>query len=196
MIENMVDRLVDFVITDTATNEKMRDWYAYSLLHIAETVVSCVTVLMIGFVSGQTIPVFLFLVFFLSLRSRAGGFHCGSFRNCYFGTIMCVVGVEAVEYILRENVIMVDLLFVVAFITVATIGALNHPNVNMDQKEFINAKRMSRIILFIETIVIAVFFVLKVSRELINYMMLAVILNALLIIIGKYKHQEVKEDEQ
>lgn len=196
MIENLVDRLVDFVITDTATNEKMRDWYVYSLLHIVETMVSCVTVLMLGFVSGQIIPVFLFLIFFLLLRSKTGGFHCDSFRNCYFGTIICVIGVEAIEYMLRNNVVVIHSLFVFAFLTVGAIGALNHPNVNMDQKEFTDAKRMARIILFIETIVIAAFLGLKADRELTNYMMLAVILNAVLILIGINKHQEVKEYEQ
>jgi len=196
MVENLVDRLVDRIIADTATNENMREWYVYSLLHIIETLVSCVTVLMIGFFSGQTLQMCLFLIFFLLLRNRSGGFHCGSFKNCYFGTIICVVVVEVTESILREHEIIMQLLFLLAVLIIGIIGALNHPNIDMNYEEFVSAKRSARTVLLIEAVIIAVWEALSGYGSFTDYMMLAVILNAVLILIGKINNQEVTKYEQ
>ncbi len=97
MISNLVSRLTDRIIVEKYAVEEMRECYEYALLRLIETSLSMITVLLIGFVFGHPIQMGIFSLFFLLLRRRTGGFHCGKFWQCYLATAASAVILEMIE---------------------------------------------------------------------------------------------------
>lgn len=70
------------------------------------------------------------------------------------------------------------------------IGAVNHPNINWNEEEYRESKKASRIAVMIEGAIIAFLVLLDADRKMIVFMAFAVILNALSLLIAKFRKQE------
>ena len=196
MVERLVDRLTDRIMTDKSIAEDMREWYKYALLRIIETSVSFCFILLIGIVLGCFVPMCLFCLFFSLLRNRTGGFHFEKTWQCFLGSGACVVIVRFTEkYTGGYPALIYSLLFVSAVI-IALVGTVNHPNINMNIRELRESKKVARLILAGELATVVIFELIGVERIYINYMILAIIMCAALIILAKLKNQEVIIYEQ
>ena len=196
MVERLANRLADRIIAENNVSENMKEWYIYSFLHIFETSISTITLLLIGIITDRIIPVGLLCLFFILLRGRTGGFHCDKFWQCYLGTVCSVVVIEIVEMLLRENDVIFYALFAVATITIFCLGTINHPNMNLSKEELSKSKLMARITLLIEASLILITIYVGSERVLLNYMIMAVVLCAIMMLIAKIKKQEVIKYEQ
>ncbi len=196
MVERFVNRLTDRIIAENNVSEDMREWYIYSFLHIVETSISTITLLLVGLITGRMIPVGLLCLFFIALRSKTGGFHCEKFLTCYLGTVLCVVAIEIVETLLRENTVAFYSLLGVAMLIVFYLGTVNHPNMDLSTDELIKSKRLARIILAIEAGLIIFMDYIGAERVIVNYMIMAVALCAIMMLTAKIKKQEVIQYER
>lgn len=171
-------------------NEKV--YYEYALITMAESIITIVAVLLAGIVFRQVIPTICFLVFFLSLRKRTGGYHADKFWQCYFMTIVTYIVVVQVSFLLFENPVVMYTMLFFAIIIIGVIGTVNHPNMDMDRRELQEAKRAARLCVFIEATIIALLIALKIDDLYTCYMSSAIILCAALLCIAKIARQEVK----
>ena len=70
-------------------------------------------------------------------------------------------------------------------------GTINHPNMDMNKSELRKSQKAARLLVFVETMVIAVLVFLKADLLYIGYMSMAVILCAFLMCLAKIIKQEV-----
>ena len=132
MVEKIVMQLVTQMEERKIIEKSSRDYYEYVLITLAEHIIAVGTMLIIGMLFNQFIATIIFLVFFLSLRKRTGGYHADKFWQCYLATIITYIGIIQVAAILSEKsyIMCVTLFFAVLIIEI--IGTVNHPNNDMD----------------------------------------------------------------
>lgn len=192
MVEEIVLQLVNQMETKKIIEKGSREYYEYVLIIMSERIITIGTILIISFFLNRFLPTVTFLVFFLSLRKRTGGYHAEKFWQCYFLTIITYIGTVPVTEIFSENpYIMYSLLFF-AVLVIEVIGTVNHPNINFDKNELQETKTAARLLVLIETGVSTVFAASNLNQLYVSYMSAAIILCSFLMIFAKIIKQEVK----
>lgn len=192
MVEEIVLNLVNQMEEKKMIEESSREYYEYALIIMAERVIAVGTMLILGIIFKQFLPTVAFLIFFLSLRKRTGGYHADKFWQCYLLTIMSYIGVVQVASVLSEKSHIMYALLLLAVFIVEVIGTVNHPNIDFDENELREAKKAARLLVLIETGIIAVFAVFKMNQLYVSYMSIAIILCSSLMCLSKIIKQEVK----
>ncbi len=192
MVEEMVMRLVNQMEVKKMIEKSERDYYEYVLIMMAERIIAVGTMLIVGVIFKQFLPTVTFLIFFLSLRKRTGGYHADKFWQCYLLTIITYIGViQAAPTLSGIPHIMYILLFFAVFVIVV-IGTVNHPNIDLDENELRETKKAARVLVLIETGIIAVLTALKMNQLYVNYMSMAVVMCSSFMLLAKVTRQEVK----
>lgn len=192
MIEKMVLNLVSQMETKKMIDRADREQYEYALVTMIERTITVGTMLLIGLVFNQFIPTICFLVFFLSLRKRTGGYHAEKFWQCYLMTVIIYIAIIQVAAVLSENLFTVYVMLSFAVLVIGAIGTVNHPNMDMDKDELLESKKAARLCVLMEVLVIVALIALKINDLYVSYMSLAVILCASLLCVAKVVKQEVK----
>lgn len=192
MVDKIVIKLVNLLQDDDLICPSDSEYYIYALITMIEGGITVSTILLIGFLCRQIIPTVCFLVFFLSLRKRTGGFHADKFWQCYLGTIATYIVIVAIADILSDKPAVMYALLLCSVLGIEIIGTVNHPNMDMDAFELSEAKKAARTIALLEFMVIVMLIWLGFSGLYVSYMSLAIILCAALLYLAKIIKQEVK----
>lgn len=192
MVEKAVLKLADRMERENIIEKADREYYEYALITMTEHMIAVGSMLMVGLFFHQFVSTVIFLIFFLSLRKRTGGYHADKFWQCYLLTVVTYVGVIQAAFVLVEKPFMMYGILVWAVLVIEMIGTVNHPNMDMDQHELQETKKAARLLALIETGVIAVSVVLEINRLYVCYMSIAMILCSALMCLAKILKQEVK----
>lgn len=192
MVEKAVLKLVNRMEKENIIEKADREYYEYALLTMTEQLIAAASMLMVGMIFRQSVPTVIFLIFFLSLRKRTGGYHADKFWQCYLLTVITYIGVIQAAFVLVEKPFMMYGILVWAVLVIEMIGTVNHPNMDMDQHELQETKKAARLLALIEAGVIAVSAVLEINRLYVCYMSIAMILCSALMCLAKILKQEVK----
>lgn len=191
MIEKMALKIVNQMEMEKIISKSSCEYYEYALIGMVEHAITVGTMLLLGLIFRQFLPTICFIVFFLSLRKRTGGFHAEKFWQCYLGTIMFyVVIMQIVPILCRNPAVMYAMLFL-AIILICVMGTINHPNIDMNKSELQESKKAASLVVLIEVMIIAVLVYLGVDVLYIGYMSVAIILCAFLMCLAKIIKQEV-----
>lgn len=191
MIEKMALKLVNQMEMEKIISKPNCEYYEYALICMMENAITVGTMLLLGLIFRQFLPAFCFIVFFLSLRKRTGGFHANKFWQCYLGTVITyIVVMQVVPMLCKNQTIMYGMLFF-AIILICIMGTINHPNMDMSKSELQESKKAARLVVIIEVMLIAVLVHLKADILYIGYMSVAIILCAFLMCLAKIIKQEV-----
>ena len=196
MVEMIANEIVDQMEKEKILHTEMREHYLYALITTIEKWITIVSILCIGVILKQAVPVMLFLTFFLSLRKRTGGYHANSFLQCYLGTLIISIDVVHVCPILVNYMYAVYILLVCSIVAIALIGTVNHPNQAMDCIELQESKKAARYLLGLECMILASAISLEICELFICYMSVAIILCAFLLCLAKILKQEVCLNEK
>lgn len=82
-------------------------------------------------------------------------------------------------------------MLVFAIILICTIGAINHPNIEMNKSELQESKKAARLLVLMEVAIISILVYLDADLLYIGYMSVAIILCAFLMCLAKFIKQEV-----
>lgn len=159
---------------------------------MAEHIIAVGTMLIISMLFQQFAPTVVFLVFFLSLRKRTGGYHADKFWQCYLMTIITYIGVMQIAKVLAEKYYLMYSLLLIAVLIIEVIGTVNHPNIDLAEDELQEIKKAARLLVLIEVGIIAVLIALRLDRLYVSYMSIAIILCSSLMCLAKIIKQEVK----
>lgn len=192
MVEKAVLKLVNRMERENIIEKADREYYEYTLITMTEHMIAVGSMLMVGIFFHQFVSTVIFLIFFLSLRKRTGGYHADKFWQCYLLTVATYIGVIQAAFVLMEKPFMMYGILVWAVLVIEMIGTVNHPNMDMDQHELQETKKAARLLALIETGVIAVSAVLEINRLYVCYMSIAMILCSALMCLAKILKQEVK----
>lgn len=196
MVEKIANELVGQMTEANLIEKDMADRYIYVSITWIEKIITIGTILLISVMNQRFLQTVFFLVFFLELRKRTGGYHLDKFYKCYLATIVSYLAIVIISASLAEYPQWLFGMLVLAIVWIEVIGTVNHPNMHMNSEEFTESKKSARIIVLLEGSIILGCVLLEADMIYISYMALAVILCAVLLCIAKIIKQEVKENEE
>lgn len=192
MIEKMASKIVNQMEMQKIISKPDCEYYEYALIAMIENFMTVGTMLLLGIFLGEFLHTICFLVFFLSLRKRTGGFHADKFWQCYLGTVVTfIVIMKATPMFCETLAAMYGMLFL-ATVLICIMGTINHPNIDMDAGELQESKKAARLLVLMEVMIIAMLVYFKVDILYIGYMAVAIILCALLMCLARIIKQEVR----
>ena len=110
----------------------------------------------------------------------------------YYFIFDCIFGIcQTVVSVFIQTSWLNTCLLAGAFAIILTIGAVNHPNMHWDRKEYIMCKNTARMICVVEVGIIIAFSLIGISYSYILFMSFGVILSAIMLLIAKFIRQEV-----
>ncbi len=191
MIEKMAIKIINQMEIEKIISKSSCEYYEYALIGMVEHAITVGTMVLLGLIFRQFLSTICFIVFFLSLRKRTGGFHANKFWQCYLGTVITyIVVMQIVPMLCINPTIMYGMLFF-AITLICIIGTINHPNIDMSKSELQESKKAARLVVLMEVMIIAVLVYLKADILYIGYMSVAIILCAFLMCLAKIIKQEV-----
>lgn len=191
MIEKMALKIVNQMEMQKIINKSSCEYYEYAIITIVEKAITVSTMLFIGLIFRHFIHTICFMVFFLSLRKRTGGFHANKFWQCYLGTVIIYIMIMQIVPILCRNLIVMYGLLFLAILLIFIMGTVNHPNMDMNKRELQESKKAARLLVLMEVMIIAVLIYLKSDSLYIGFVSVAIILCAFLMCLAKIIKQEV-----
>ena len=196
MTEKIAIDLVDQMTETKLIHKDMAERYIYVAICWMEKFITIGTIILISIAVEKFLPTLFFLLFFLGLRKRTGGYHLDKFYQCYLASVLSYLVILGISTSLvgYPQLILGMLLFAMSVIGI--IGTVNHPNMHMDSAQLAESKKEARIILLLEGSIIYCCVLLGADLIFISYMAIAVILCAALLCIAKILKQEVKENEE
>ncbi len=196
MVDKLSISLVNQMVDGKLIEDEQKEHYLYALITMIERVISIGTIFVISIFVNKLVPTFLFLLFFLSLRKRTGGFHLNTFVQCYFATIGIYLLVLIIDPILVDNLQILLEVLLGAICAIEIIGTVNHPNMHLDNVELVNLSKSARILVILEGSVIYALALGNGNSLYVCYMSIAVILCAILQCLAKFMKQEAKRSEE
>lgn len=196
MVEKIANAIIDQMENEKLMHSEMREHYLYVLITTIEKWITIISIVFIGVIFRQVVPMMLFLAFFLSLRKRTGGFHANSFWQCYLGTMIISISLIFVCPVLVNHMYIVYALLACSVLVTAIIGTVNHPNLAMDCTELKESKKAARYLLGLECMILLAAILLGIDRLFICYISVAIILCAFLLCLAKIIKQEVHLNEK
>lgn len=193
MFETVSKKLTDLLVQRKLINEQEYDEYKYALLCNIESFISFGSIVIISVFFRLLIPTLCFLLSFLTIRKRCGGYHFNSFIKCYISTIAIYIVVIYIGYY-KFSLIYFNFVTVAASLIIVFFGAVNHPNMNYSPDEYLAAKESTRIVIILLDIIIICLNYIKAPYSIILYMEIGVILCSVLLLLSKIIKQEVREN--
>lgn len=186
MIHKMSNSLSECLIKENLIEADLKENYSYAIETICEKWITYAAIFLSALYFQTVIPTLLFLLFFLSLRRYSGGLHMPSFGGCLIGTVMIYICFNNWGYpFLEDNARLMYTLVSLSVGFIMIVGTVNHPNMNLDCKEFKACKKSARIMVILEAMSILLFIILNFNMAIIVFAAFGVILCAVLLFIGK-----------
>ena len=116
-------------------------------------------VLLISIIFFDIYYAIVFFIFFMPLRTFTGGYHCKTYRNCFIiSNIYFIVTVHTSNFINLLNISTVcfftTLVLIILFLFCS--APVYSLKLQLNQRVIYNAKKLSKIVIFIEAIVIVI----------------------------------------
>ena len=89
-MSGFTDRIVDFFISNEIIEKENREIYAFGISQGLSLILNIFSTIVVGLVLGLVWESVLFLVFYMSLRCYAGGFHAKTPLRCYLYSLLLV----------------------------------------------------------------------------------------------------------
>lgn len=196
MVEKIATDFIELMVQNKIIDKEVEDMYIYTFICFLEKFITIASVVLMSLINHTLLPTIFFIVFFFELRKRTGGYHLDKFYKCYLATIAtCLIVMCTGEELTKYPRLLFGLL-VIAAVYIVIIGTVNHPNMRMNSEEFMESKKLARIIVLLEVSVIFCCILLGADMIYISNMAIAVILCAALLYISKIFKQEVTENEK
>lgn len=173
--------------------ESQCELYQYGLECLLGKFLNCFIVFMCAIVINEVVSSTVFLIFFLILRGRTGGYHASTEVGCTCGTLLIyLIAIKVVIPLLEKDRCIAFLCLCIVSVVVWMWAPVNHPNVNFSKVEMRQYRNRARTVLVLELLMIGILRVLEVCTEYYFSAISGMLLCAFLIIFAKVKGQEVK----
>ena len=100
MLDQIIKNCLDQMQEKNLIMEDNREYYQYAMELLVEESLTVGTILVVIICMQEFVNGVIFLISFLALRRRTGGFHMKTFKACYVATIGTFIGVLLVKNIM------------------------------------------------------------------------------------------------
>lgn len=160
------------------------DIYLYGLKSFFLIWVNFITALLIEFFTRRLIETIVFFIFFIPLRSYAGGYHTKNKFTCYCCSNFMLFSIICMPSIIQSYDVFwfIESLFIISNILIYKLAPLPNYNRTFDEMEHKVFRFRTRGILFVELIFILLLYILQQSYWIILTMFASITVAVLLIL--------------
>lgn len=185
MIDELIVKIVDSMINTDIISKDDKEAYVYAYTITLEKVLTLITISIMGVVLNRLVNIIIFLCTFMFLRRRTDGFHLETFGQCFMGTNLICVIIEACDFVWLKYMTLVMFLCMVSVLYIICVGTVNHPNLALNDGELMESKKRARIIVALEALLTIVLCIVRVDRTITGYMAMGINICALLLVMSK-----------
>lgn len=185
MIDELIVKIVDSMINTDIISKDDKEAYVYAYTITLEKVLTLITISIMGVVLNRLVNIIIFLCTFMFLRRRTGGFHLETFDQCFIGTNLICVIIEACDFVWLKYMTLVMFLCMVSVLYIICVGTVNHPNLALSDIELMESKKRARIVVALEVLLTIVLCIVGVDRTITGYMAMGINICALLLVMSK-----------
>ena len=192
MIDELIVKIVDSMINIDIISKDDKEAYVYAYTITLEKVLTLITIGIMGVVLNRLVNIIIFLCTFMFLRRRTGGFHLETFCQCFIGTNLICVIIEACDFVWLKYMTLVMFLCMVSVLYIICVGTVNHPNLALNDGELMESKKRARIVVVLEVLLTIVLCIVGVDRTITGYMAMGINICALLLVMSKIQSRMKK----
>ena len=194
MFRYFAENIAFILIKNKMLNIKNREIYVYSIEVILLNLTLLLSLLGISIVGKGLLFFIGFLLFFIPIRTFAGGYHAKHSETC-FGISVCVYIVAMIIYNRFPNLyknVFVIALFILAIIILLIWSPLKNPNHPLADYQY---KRNRRIVFGIVIIDIVLFVIFsKINYTIASGEVIFILLASVFLLIGKFESSKNKKE--
>jgi len=169
-------------------------FYAYSIQLLLEKTIGLILIGIFALVFKAFFEIAVFTVVFVAVRSFSDGIHCKTSIGCFIGSVLLALStIPVTTWLIKYPAVCITGVLI-SMAVILVIGAINDPNLDLSEEEFLWHKKITRIlILIIGPAVICLLFLFS-NNQLVYYSALGIIYNALSLMAVKiYERQGVSK---
>lgn len=183
MIQKITEKILRRMILNQTILDEDAELYEYGLHQGIVIIINLFTVLCIGIIMDMVWQSVILLLFFIPVRTFAGGFHANSPRICYIFSSLMQIGALCILSVISFSLLMNICILVITgllIIYLSPVEALNKP---LDSNEIIKYKKISIRNWSIELLCWILFYMLGLIQTS-NCIMMSFILVSTLLLAG------------
>ena len=176
--------MVQMAVSAGAIGQDEEELYLYAYQSLLASVISWASLLLIAAVLQAFWGAVLFMLFFIPLRSYAGGYHQSSYLRCYLLSVASFAGLGLTCPFLARVLPLwvVGALLLLAAAAIFWRAPVADPNKPLDDTQRVKYRARARITLLLELAALAAFYCLKLPRELLLFAAAGPLLAAWLVV--------------
>ncbi len=188
----LAEKLADKAIMSGAIAEDERELYLYAYQALIAQAMSWTSLILIGAMFHSFWGALIYMIFFIPLRTFAGGFHQNNYMRCYLTSLIIFLLVVVVVAYAAEAIPMwaACVLFAASVFTIFQLAPVADPNKPLDQHEKTKYKKMTQMILAIETAAVVLSVIINIPMRLLLLAMAAPLTVAILLLLGQKEEND------
>ena len=177
-------KLVDINIIDVADSEL----YEYGFWQGGVLFLNFLTVIFLGILSNMLLESIIFLVFYGTLRTIAGGYHARTQHACYILSILLMVVVLIMLKTFPWNTILCCILTILSISVIFILAPVQDENKLLDETEKKIFKKLSRVISLLYRLTIFLLFLFN-KNELAYCVVISLFTLTIMLVLGKIRNK-------
>ena len=156
MIGAFADKITNYLMKNGFVPREDREIYAYGLYLGIIMIINFITFILIGLFFKMVKESLVFMIFYIPLRTYAGGYHAKTPTRCYFLSILMILSVLLAVKTASWTNSMVIGMSLLSGITIFALVPVEDGNKPLSNSQVIRYKKVARMILAIELIGISI----------------------------------------
>jgi len=191
MLEKLAHRIAYFYIEKGKIQEAQKEIYFYCFEIMLSTFINFIFLIALALLTNTLIPALIFSIYFIPLRSTAGGLHA----KTHLGCVLTLLSIYTLLIILLNMIsaetlsLLGIILVIISIIIIFLLAPVDCKNKRLSQEEISEQKHKSRILLIIISlsfILVAAFNIILNAAFVIGYTVFSV---SILMISGKIQNK-------
>lgn len=183
MLDQIIKNCLDQMQEKNLIMEDNREYYQYAMELLVEESLTVGTILVVIICMQEFVNGVIFLISFLALRRRTGGFHMKTFKACYVATIGTFIGVLLVKNIMYTYSKLLLVFTCIAASYLLIVGTM--------KIELLASKKCARMVCIIELLMIIVGMQIRNFEEISIMISLAIILCSVSMKLAQLVRQKI-----
>lgn len=185
-MEKLLNNITAYLYGNDNYDKNTKEVIYYGLEILILKIVFWITAALIGLFIGMFFENITYMVFFVLLRSYAGGYHSKSRLRCFVLstlTIILSICVHKISNIFDMVTVFLVIFGTISFVIVFSLSPVDSKNKELDNVEVIKFRKKARIILCSETILAIITYLIGLP-SISKSTMLAIVTVGTLVIVG------------
>lgn len=155
MLNNIATKISNIIIQKCQLSSDLIKIYTYGCELLISTGLGMMSVFLISCLLERPLSGIIFLIVFVSLRLYCGGLHASTYLRCFILSNLVFLSVYGLSWGLTYvSWLLSVLLLLISFIVIFAFTPIRNVNHPLSDERYIRNKRISRVLVFTEMIVI------------------------------------------